>query len=246
MNFLDLTLPAPEANLACDEVLLEWCRAHHPQGMLRVWEPQTYFVVAGYGNQLEREINLDACRKWNVPVYRRMSGGGAVLQGPGCLNYAVLLPLTYARELETVTGTNHFVMERLRMAVQSLMGDPVTIEGFTDLAVRQKKFSGNSQRRLRDFLLFHGSFLLQMDLAWIERLLFPPSRAPEYRAHRNHTEFLTNVNISAPALRQGLCRAWNANNEPMIIPLAKIQTLAREKYGNADWIQSRMAPAKTN
>ena len=27
MKYLDLTLPTPEANLACDEALLDWCDA---------------------------------------------------------------------------------------------------------------------------------------------------------------------------------------------------------------------------
>src|SRR5713226_6021948 len=75
----------------------------------------------------------------------------------------------------------------------SLPGDPVTVEGFTDLAVNGLKFSGNAQRRKRRCLLFHGTFLLDLDLALVEKLLRPPSRQPAYRENRSRAEFLTVV-----------------------------------------------------
>ena len=57
--------------------------------MLRFWEPNKPFVVVGYANQAAREVDLEACRKLGIPVFRRCTGGGTVLQGPGCLNYSL-------------------------------------------------------------------------------------------------------------------------------------------------------------
>jgi len=37
MNYLDLTLPSPEENLACDEALLELCDEGLGDEVLRVW-----------------------------------------------------------------------------------------------------------------------------------------------------------------------------------------------------------------
>jgi len=63
MKWLDLTLPGASGNLACDEALLEACEDSPDAEMLRFWEPRHYFVVLGYANRAELEVNLAACRK---------------------------------------------------------------------------------------------------------------------------------------------------------------------------------------
>src|SRR5439155_22032736 len=166
VKFLDLTFPAPEENLACDEALLEGCDQGGGPEVLRFWEPQQHFVVVGYSNQVEQEVNLKACRERGIPVFRRCSGGGTVLQGPGCLNYSIVLRIQSDPALQTVTGTNRFVMNRDRAALETLLthcsrpeeapsskseirNPKISVCGHTDLALRRRKFSGNAQRRKR-------------------------------------------------------------------------------------------------
>src|SRR3989442_12866689 len=121
MKLLDLTFPTAEENLAFDEALLDWCDEGAGPAVLRFWEPQQPFVVVGYSNRVERDVNVAACREGGIPILRRCSGGGAVLQGPGCLNYALVLRIDYNPALQTVTGTNRFVMERNRPALEKLL-----------------------------------------------------------------------------------------------------------------------------
>ena len=102
MKYLDLTLPSPEENLACDETLLDWCDESDGPEILRFWEPHRHFIVVGYSNRVECEVNLAACRELNIPVLRRCSGGGTVVQGPGCLNYALILRFDSEPALQTV------------------------------------------------------------------------------------------------------------------------------------------------
>src|SRR5689334_4969218 len=91
MNWLDLTLSSPSLNLALDEALLDQCEEGSSDEVLRFWEPREPFVVLGYSNKVLSEVNLSYCRENNIPVLRRTSGGGTVLQGPGCLNYSLVL-----------------------------------------------------------------------------------------------------------------------------------------------------------
>jgi len=111
MNYLDLTFPTPAENLACDEALAERCE-RGDGGVLRFWEPQTAFVVLGYANHLRADVNQPACQADALPIYRRVSGGGTVLQIPCCLNYALIMQITDHRPLATVTGANRFIMEK--------------------------------------------------------------------------------------------------------------------------------------
>src|ERR1041384_3554800 len=96
MKLLDLTLPTPAENLACDEALLDACEGGAADEVLRFWESSTPFVVVGYGNKVAREVNVAACEARGIPILRRCSGGGTVVQGPGCLSYALVLRITQA------------------------------------------------------------------------------------------------------------------------------------------------------
>jgi lipoate-protein ligase A len=97
------------------------------------------------------------------------------------------------------------------------------------------KFAGNSQRRRKNFLLFHGTLLLNCDLTLIHQLLRMPSLQPDYRASRPHEEFVTNLNLAAEKVKAALAQAWNATGELKSLPLDEIKKLAREKYSSREW-----------
>jgi len=255
MNYLDLTLPTPAENLACDEALLDFHEENGGDGVLRFWEPHVYFVVVGYANRVAGEVNRAACDAAGIQIFRRCSGGGTVLQGPGCLNYSLVLKIGETGPLHSISSANRFIMERNRVAIQSTVHSPsafakaaadrqstVEIRGHTDLAfrpptsnLRPLKFSGNAQRRRKNFLLFHGTFLLQFDLARIETFLLMPSKQPEYRANRSHEDFLTNLNLPADAVKSALREAWGAEERMKIVPVETIALLARDKYAGDNW-----------
>ena len=172
--------------------------------VLRFWEPEECFVVVSYANEVAREVNLAACRQAGVGVFRRCSGGGAVLQGPGCLNYSLALRIDGQPHLETITGANRHIMERQRVALTAVLAQAVEINGCTDLAVGGLKFSGNAQRRKRRALLFHGTFLLRFDLGLMDQFLNMPSRQPDYRRGRPHEGFLMNLDVAASVVKDAL------------------------------------------
>jgi len=235
MKYLDLTLPTPEANLALDEALLDLCDGGGGDEILRFWEPSEPFVVVGYANEAAREADLDACQAGGVRVLRRCSGGGTVLQGPGCLNYSVLLQIPESGPLQGITGTNHYVLQRHQAALEPLLKAPVEIQGHTDLAVRNLKFSGNAQRRKRKCLIFHGTFLLGFDLASVEKFLRMPSRQPDYRRNRAHADFLTNLNLPPEALKAALRKAWCAAEPLKTWPERETADLVMTKYATREW-----------
>lgn len=254
MQYLDLTLPTPPENLACDEALLDWCDEGGGPEVLRFWESQQHFAVVGYSNRVGCEVNVEACRKLGIPILRRCSGGGTVLQGPGCLNYSLILRIESNPALQTVNGTNRFVMERNGASLEKLLSagtfrretlsssseprtpDPgLSVRGHTDLAIANRKFSGNAQRRKRQAVLFHGTFLLNFDLALIETVLRLPSKQPGYREDRGHVEFLTNLNLSAKAVKAGLLQAWTTTKELSDIPKQAIRALESGKYLTDAW-----------
>lgn len=235
MNQCDLTLPSPEENLACDEALLDMCEAGGTGEVLRFWEPSRYFVVVGYANHVDREVNVAFCRGHGMPILRRCSGGGTVLQGPGCLNYSLVLDIRERSQLQSIPATNDYILERHRECLTELLGAPVEKQGHTDLAIAGLKFSGNAQRRRKNSLLFHGSFLLDLDISLVEKALLFPSQQPEYRLNRSHLDFLLNLKVPAALVKAALVKTWKAVQELSENPVEEVSRLAREKYCREDW-----------
>ena len=247
MQLLDHTFASPAENLACDEALLNWAEQGGGEA-LRFWEPRDYFVVVGYANRVETEVNVAACAARNVPILRRCSGGGTVLQGPGCLNYAVVLQIAKRPALANISSTNTFVMERNCGAIEPAVRNQkpetgIAIKGHTDLTlvthhssrVTPRKFSGNSQRRFRRALLFHGTFLLDFNLPLITEFLRMPSKQPGYRNNRPHGDFLVNLNLTAARLKKALTKVWGATGDLCHFPESEAQQLAVGKYSTREW-----------
>src|SRR5205823_14828569 len=105
MKCFDLTLPTPEENLACDEALLDSCEEGRSDELLRFWQPAQYFVVLGYSNKVSTEVKLPFCGENRIPVLRRCTGGGTVLQGPGVLNYSLILRANGASPFHSISAT---------------------------------------------------------------------------------------------------------------------------------------------
>jgi lipoate---protein ligase len=238
MKHLDLTLSSPAENLACDEALLDMCEENGGEEILRFWESTVTFIVVGYANKITAEVNVENCYAKKIPILRRCSGGGTVLQGAGCLNYALVLRVAENSPFASISGANKFIMECNRAAIESAINHPqstISVRGHTDLVLGGKKFSGNSQRRKKNFLLFHGTFLLNFNLALVSEFLRMPSKQPDYRHSRSHDEFVTNLNLSAEKVKAALKKSWNAIEELKTFPKSEIQKLAREKYSTDEW-----------
>ncbi len=231
MKFLDLTLPTPQENLALDEVLMDRCEEGLDTEVLRFWEAPQYFVVLGYSSKIEAEVKLGYCRRAGVAVFRRSSGGGTVLQGPGCLSYSLILKIPERGPLAGIRSATCHIMKANREALSTL--EPaIEVRGVSDLAVGERKFSGNAQRRKRRFFLFHGTFLLDFDLARVEDYLELPGRQPDYRAHRSHTDFLMNLRVPAARVKEALKAAWSAGEPLTGIPFERLAARLPQALGS--------------
>lgn len=239
MKLLDLTLPSPAENLAVDEVFLD--AAENGGGeMILFWEPRETFVVVGYANKVATEVNVAACEAKGIPIFRRCTGGGTVVQMRGGLNYSLILEINEAGETRNITTANQFIMEKNRAAFESEIklqnfNYKISVRGHTDLCLGDWKFAGNSQRRRKNYLLFHGTLLLNCDLKVISELLLMPSLEPDYRASRPHSDFVTNLSLPAATVKAALSKEWKAKEVFKNPPLEEIEKLAREKYSTDVW-----------
>jgi lipoate---protein ligase len=259
MQRLDLTLPTPAENLALDEALLDWAEEDGPDWeFVRTWESPQPIVVVGRSSRVSKEILLPACSERKIPVLRRSSGGAAIVAGPGCLMYAVVLSYRRRPELQDISRAHAFVLGRLAATLRPLLGAPGDFAhaGTSDLVIRQvlqrredgvtpcsqlpapgsiRKFSGNSLRAKRTHLLYHGTLLYDFDLSLVDVCLQMPPRQPEYRDGRSHSDFVANLPLGRDALVEAVAAAWPASGDLADWPRRRVAALVAERFGRDEW-----------
>lgn len=212
MNYIikQSNLNTAEDHLNYDDNHLQSLPAENTSIYLRFWELTDYYVVLGRSNAKQTEVYTEKAKEMNVKILKRSSGGGTVILGPGCLCYSLFIPTTF-NLCNTISKTNLYVMSKLKEALIT-QDSTIKIQGITDLCLGQKKFSGNAQRRLKDTLLFHGTFLYNFNLDIISNFLKHPSKEPEYRKKRDHSNFITNINIEKSIIIKRITSQFNCIN----------------------------------
>jgi len=232
---INLTLPTLSANLALDESLLQAVDANLNTAYLRIWEANDYAVILGRSNRPETEVLVDACVADRVPIVRRVSGGGAVVIGPGCLCYALVLPLTSHHKTLGVPGVTGPLMRRSADGLNKFISG-VNVSGTSDLVWNGLKVSGNAQRWSRNAFIHHGTILYAFDLDRVGRYLAHPSREPNYRQSRRHVEFITNLPLDTSAIQNGLGQAWRGDPVDCPMPLVDAaDAIADSRRGQTEW-----------
>ena len=197
-----------EAHLAREWALFQSVDRGESRGFHTCWEADRPVVFVGRNSRASDQVILEACEADGVAVLRRFSGGGAVVLGPGCLNYAVALPVVASPQLADVAASFEWLLGRIVTA----LGIPgLSIDAHTDIALDGRKVSGNAQRRGRRALIHHGTLLYDFDSGNGHAVLEgagPPARIPRCppprRVHRQHTARLPDP---ARQARNGLGRA---------------------------------------
>ncbi len=196
-NFKNISFAIPWENIFYDDVLLNLAEQGKIGNTLRLWESPAYFAVLGRTGKADEDLKVQLLYEDAISVLRRSSGGGTVLQGPGCLNFSFIVSKEKNYELSDLRRSYHIILEGV-LALLKNLGVAAVFRPISDLALEknEKKFSGNAQRRGRNFILHHGTILYDFDLGLISRYLSMPRDIPEYRKGRGHKDFVTNIRVS--------------------------------------------------
>ncbi len=189
MALIDLgVIPALSA-LAVEEALLERLDGGGEGVGWLFWTPEHLCAVLGTARPAGADLLVEEVRAAGLPVLRRRSGGGTVLLGPAGPAVTRIAPPgggvreCYAGFCEVLGGALD------RLGLESEFHPPA------DLAVSGRKVAGLAQRRKRRAALVTASVLCAPLAAEAERFLALPAAgdAPEYRAGRPHSGFMTSL-----------------------------------------------------
>lgn len=168
--------------LAADEILALRGRA---QPTLRLYTYRSHAALVGRFQNVENEIDVGFCGAHEIAINRRPTGGGAILMGEGQLGVALAVPSDrgYARPRDLLSKFSRGLAEALRR-----LGVEGGFAGRNDVEVEGRKVAGLGLYRasgalspsgargdpLRGALLFHASVLVDLDVAFMLRVLRTP------------------------------------------------------------------------
>ncbi len=163
MEFLTFSSLDPAFNLALEERLFDSLPPEHP-GLFMLWQNGPSIIVGRHQCTAE-EVNADFVRRENLPVVRRITGGGAVYHDTGNLNFSFI---ENANGQERVNFRRY--LEPVREALRDV-GVRAEISGRNDLEVDGRKISGSGQRIHRGKVLHHGTLLVDVDFGRLSEAL---------------------------------------------------------------------------
>ena len=242
----------PYYNLALDEALLETATQHPTTLVLRIWRNPPS-VILGAGSSIKGEVDTKCTQSHNIPVARRITGGGTVYHDHGNTNYTLIVGSRIAHEdragkdsLEYIYG--HLLRGLLR-ALQLLGLSPRTANT-SDVVVKGYKVSGNAATIRKNTYLLHGTLLVNADIEKIYRCLIIPPRNTRHRGRIDPVKYrvanleqLAREKLAQTKIVDTFVKAFSETlgAKPYydtLTPreLAKTKQLLLEKHSSPQWI----------
>jgi lipoate-protein ligase A len=221
-------------------------------------------VSVGYFQQIDRDIDLAACRERSIDIVRRPTGGKAVFHGQD-LTYAVVGIEQRDGFPADILGTYRIISRCLirglrEIGIEAQMAEegralpetPAKASCFSapsryELLVQGRKICGSAQVRSHGSFLQHGSLLLAFDPLRTGELLLPHQEGRDQQiAHlRQSVTSLGDEGVTLPDM-EALCRIMKTGfeaalgvclEEGALTPdeQALRERLLRDKYTNDRW-----------
>jgi len=249
-RLLNVEYDDPYRNVALEEAILMCVGSEAAPSTLRFWRSRGAVVIGAF-QSTALEVDLDACAAEDIPVIRRMSGGGAVFHDEGALNYSLFL---LKRHPLASNGFRH-VFERVGVVVTEVLralGVDAERPSPNTILVGSRKISGLAGAVKHDAILVHGSLLIHSNLSRLSLVLGlarPPSPTRGRRAFtRSQKMAVTNLNdaldhpLSLPNVKRLLHIAFEGLFSETFLPGGLtapeerlLQTLYATKYRLRTW-----------
>lgn len=178
-----------------------------------IWIPDKSYIVLGASNKAEDALFLENVKLDNISVLKRPSGGQTVMLTPNNLIIAVVFSDPNSVKPKDVFNQ----MNMLIIAALEETGiTNLRLSGISDIAIQEKKILGSAIYRSKDTLLYHAVLNLGEPASTFEKYLRHPSKEPDYRKGRKHTDFVTSLlesgcSLSYNQLESAISKAFENN-----------------------------------
>lgn len=237
MIYIERTQTDPYFNIAAEEYLLK----KSSEEILMFWRNKPSVVVGKHQNTL-KEVNLDFVKKNDIPVIRRISGGGTVYHDQSNINYTII---TQSNQKETWVDFRKFTEPTMKF--MKTLGIETYFEGKNNLTIKGKKFSGNAAHVFKNSVIHHGTLLFDTNLNTLEQIInhqpdgIKDKSIDSIRAQvtniQSHLQKTTSINDFIKNLKVFYIDYFNIDRERFLSSkeIEEINNLATKKYKTWEW-----------
>lgn len=226
----------PYINIATEEYLLKSIS----EPVFFIYRNAPSIIIGKHQNALA-EINYDFITKQNIPVIRRLSGGGTVFHDLGNINFCFIQTGPEGRLIDFKRYTQPIIDLLNQYGLKASLGQK------NELLVHGLKFSGNAEHVFRNRVMHHGTILFLADLWQLEESIRVTSGRFIDKAVASNRSRVTNIGplLSPPVSIEDFCEHLmtfvaeqnlsNANYELTDVDNQSINQLVEEKYHTWEW-----------
>lgn len=240
MNLLIESCLEPRHNLAREELLLSTADTD----TLYLWRNRPSVIIGKNQNTLA-EIDEETARKEDIRIVRRITGGGAVFQDSGNINFSYIFP----------DGEPE---EKARRALQMILeflqkeGAECCLTGRNDICLsdregREVKIGGTAMTCRNGGGIFHACLLFDTCLSQLSRVLTPSAEKLQSGGISSVRSRVSNLRAEIPGMESltgdEFFALWAEELKKNCTVIERccageeeaVQRLIEEKYGNHQW-----------
>ena len=164
----------PRKHFATEEALLRGIdkKITPPTLRIRKYKPSTWI---GIYQDIDEDINLEYCKKNDIPVVRRHNPGGSVYQDNGSFCFSAFFNRKKFLKYIDTDNSNKLYNMIGKIVVNTLnyFGIEAEISEINDVTINDKKVYGSAQIDFYSAFSHSGTFLIDVDLDVMQKVLSP-------------------------------------------------------------------------
>ncbi|MEM2370529.1 MAG: biotin/lipoate A/B protein ligase family protein [Candidatus Bathyarchaeia archaeon] len=159
----------PYLNMAIEEALLVAVSEGKSPSTVRFWQNSRSALI-GRSQNVIGEVNVEECGRHGVKIVRRFTGGGAVYQDLGNLNWTFVISGDSELYPATLSELYVFACNAVIEGLKNLNLDAKFIQP-NSIFVKNKKVSGSAAYVKRKAALCHGTLLVHANIMILSKVL---------------------------------------------------------------------------
>ncbi|HID15180.1 MAG TPA: lipoate--protein ligase family protein [Candidatus Atribacteria bacterium] len=236
-------------NMGIDEAIMYFVSEKKVPPTLRFYRWNRYAAALGAHQSVYQELDIDYCKTHNIEIFRRISGGGAVLKDPeGELNYSISVREDHPIIPKDIKKTHEVLCEGIVIGLKKLGFETAEFVPINDIIINGRKVSGNAQARKYKTILHHGTILLKVDVKKMFSVLKVGEEKIRGKLIKNVEERVTSLEQemgrtpSFEEVEKALIKGFEESLNVKFIKdslteeeLTLARKLAKEKYSQDSW-----------